>query len=416
MHISVYEYGYLQVGESYNDIVFTEVHYKELAKYLTENKSCGYYSLLYNKIRFANFVGVIKIFDVTIEILPKIEKSDADEKTWRNALIKMLYISLQVESNTTTLANIHVNQQSVLTTYIELFLTQTESLLHKGLIKKYKKKQSNKTALKGKLVFSKHITQNLIHAERFYVEDNEYNQDNVFNFILQAAMECIIKIDPLFHVTHKAKSLLTILPECTPLKISESLFSRLKFDRKTEHYKTAIELARIILLNYHPDVKSGSNSILAIMFDMNLLWENYMYYMLKRAGYEKGIEVSGQQKKLFWHHQDDDWTLKLKPDLVLSKDGINIVIDTKWKYDSQICIQDIRQVYTYGDYFSASKNFLMYPDKLEYNGIVIEEGNFYNTTSNDAYKDKSCSLMYVDIIDDGELNRQIGAVILDSLF
>ncbi len=413
--ISVYEYGFLQVGESYNNIEFTETLYKELAKYLTANKNCGYYSLLYNKIRFANYVGVIKVGDVTIEILPKIEKAEGDEKTWRNALIKMLYISLQVEASTTTLANINVNQQSVLTTYVNLFLTETETLLHKGLIKKYRKEQGNKNALKGKLVFSKHITQNLTHAERFYVEYNDYNRDNIYNFILQAATECIIKIDPSFYLTNKAKSLLNLLPECSSVKISETLFSKLKFDRKTDGYKTAIELARIILLNYHPDVKSGSNNILAIMFDMNLLWENYMYYMLKRAGYEKGVEVSGQQKMLFWHHQED-WDLKLKPDLVLSKGDTNIVIDTKWKYDSQISIQDVRQIYAYGDYFSASKNYLMYPDKLTKGEIKVSEGTFYETQSDDEFKDKTCSLMYVDIMSDDSLNMEIGTSILTKLF
>ncbi len=413
--ISVYEYGFLQVGEEYNNVRFTETTYKELAKYLTANKNCGYYSLLYNKIRFANYVGVIKVGDITIEILPKIEKAENDEKTWRNALIKMLYISLQVEANTTTLADINVNQQSVLSTYINLFLTETETLLHKGLIKKYKKEQGNKTALKGKLVFTKHITQNLTHAERFYVEYNDYNRDNVYNFILRAAVECIIKIDPSFYLTNKAKTVLNLLPECSPVKISESLFSKLKYDRKTDGYKTSIELARIILLNYHPDVKSGSNNILAIMFDMNLLWENYMYYMLKRAGNEYGVEISGQQKKHFWHHEDD-WDLRLKPDLVLSKGGTNIVIDTKWKYDSQISIQDVRQIYAYGDYFTASKNYLMYPDKLEKGEIEIREGRFYEADSENNFKDKACSLMYIDIIKENGLNMEIGNSILAKLF
>lgn len=151
------------------------------------------------------------------------------------------------------------------------------------------------------------------------------------------------------------------------------------------------------------------------MFDMNLLWENYMYYMLKRAGNEKDIEVSGQQKMLFWHH-DKDWDLKLKPDLVLSKGDVNIVIDTKWKYDSQISIQDVRQIYAYGDYFSASKNYLMYPDKLEKKEIEIDVGNFYDTQTGDEFKEKMCSLMYIDIMNEAGLNMEIGTSILKELF
>lgn len=413
--ISVYEYGFLQVGERYNGIEFTDTLYKELAKYLTANKNCGYYSLLFNKIKFAYYVGVIKVGDVTIEILPKIEKANSDEKTWRDVLIKMLYISLQVEANTTTLANINVNQQSVLTTYINLFLNETETLLHKGLIKKYRKEQGNKTSLKGKMLFSEHIKHNLTHAERFYVEYNDYNKDNIYNFLLKATLECIIKIDPSFYLTSKSKTLLYTMPECSPIKISEELFSRIAYDRKTEHYKTALELARIILMNYHPDVKSGTNNILAIMFDMNLLWENYMYYVLRKAGAKMGIEVYGQQKKLFWHHEDD-WDLQLKPDLVLEKDKRKVVIDTKWKYDSKISIQDVRQMYAYGDYFEANENYLMYPDKLDNLKLSTHTGNFYETNNKSNFTNKTCSLMYVDILDGNKLNREIGEEILKYCF
>ena len=118
---------------------------------------------------------------------------------------------------------------------------------------------------------------------------------------------------------------------------------------------------------------------------------------------------------LFWHHQED-WDLKLKPDLVLSKGDTNIVIDTKWKYDSLISIQDVRQIYAYDDYFSASKNFLMYPDKLTKGEIKVSEGIFYETQSDDEFKDKTCSLMYVDIMSDDSLNMEIGTSILTKLF
>ena len=101
---------------------------------------------------------------------------------------------------------------------------------------------------------------------------------------------------------------------------------------------------------------------------------------------------------------------------MLSKDDINIVIDTKWKYDSQISIQDVKQIYDYGDYFFASKNHLMYPDKLTKGEIEISEGSFYETQSDHEFKDKTCSLMYVDIMSDDSLNLEIGTSILTRLF
>lgn len=58
----------------------------------------------------------------------------------------------------------------------------------------------------------------------------------------------------------------------------------------------------------------------------------------------------------------------------------------------------------------------MYPDKLAKDEIEISEGSFYETQSDDEFKDKTCSLMYVDILSGDSLNLEIGTSILTRLF
>jgi hypothetical protein len=57
--ICVYEYSWLIVGRTYNDIEFTPNHKDLLAQYLTMNPGCGYYTVYYDRVRFCNYVGVI---------------------------------------------------------------------------------------------------------------------------------------------------------------------------------------------------------------------------------------------------------------------------------------------------------------------------------------------------------------------
>ena len=55
--------------------------------------------------------------------------------------------------------------------------------------------------------------------------------------------------------------------------ITLDTFTRLRYDRSTERYRYAVALARLIILNYQPDVRAGREDVLAILFNMNELFE-----------------------------------------------------------------------------------------------------------------------------------------------
>lgn len=417
--IYVYEYGTLKVGEVYNGNTFRETHFDLLAQYLTINPKCRFFSLLHRRVKFCNYVGVIKVGEISIEILPKTDKHEETEEVWQSVLINMLAISLQVEAKTTTTADIQIKRHNVLETYIQLFLDEVKRIVHHGLVKKYRQNMSNQTSLKGKLLLHKHALKNLVHAERFYVSHSVYDRDNVYNYILQKTLSGIKNLNVSVDLNQSCKSLLLDFPDCTPVGISEKLFQKLSFNRKTERYRTAIQLARIILLNYHPDIKGGNNNVLAIMFDMNHLWENFVYWSVKRASSNTEFElaVKAQQKALFWQHPEE-WSLRIKPDLVLDlkKDGVtkSFILDTKWKYESETSIEDIRQMFAYSHYFSRENTYLIYPNKLD-QSVRLEQGYFYSPGLK-TFSSKTCGTGFINVIVDHKLNRDIGHSLLNELF
>lgn len=414
-----YEYSSLRIGETYNGVTFKESHFNELAKYLTANPKPSLFSLLHRRVRFCNFVGVLKVGDVMIEVLPKTDRHEEDQDVWQSVLLNMLAISLDVEAQCTTNADIQMKRHSVLETYIELFLNEARTIVHHGLVKKYRDQTSNQNSLKGRLQIQKHVSKNLVHAERFYVTHTIYDRNNIYNAILRETLECLCIVNISDSLTKQASSLLLDIPECVGPAVREETFDRLIFDRKTERYRTAIQLARTILLNFHPDVKGGTNNVLAIMFDMNHLWENYVYWILKKSARKSDFEVKvlAQKKRLFWQHPDK-WSLRLVPDLLieLTKDKItkSFILDTKWKYQSDTTAEDVRQMYAYSHYFGVPQSFLLYPDKIS-EGIRLSEGLFHKATL--AWNPElTCGVGFINLLEGRKLNKSIGPAILNTLF
>lgn len=331
-------------------------------------KGTPFFTLINSGVKFCEYVGVLQVGNLTIEVLPKTDALD-DKDTWQRFLVSMLRTTGMLDIEQTGFASLKLKGNSILDLYFLLFLKEVKYLLQTGLVKKYKSTEGNSFALKGNLVFGKQIQQNLVHAERFYVRSSVYSQDNIYNRLLVKTAKLIAQIaKPSISAT--AKSIIFDLPECGDIAVSESTFTRLVFDRKTDAYKNAIGIARLLLLNYHPDIRRGENNVIALMFDMNALWERYVYRTLKRKLNETHpgeYEVREQLSSGFWKPKDGSMRT-IRPDIVIyqipEKQKAHIVLDTKWKRpaNNKPDDGDLKQMLIYNLYKMAARSALVYPD------------------------------------------------------
>lgn len=139
-------------------------------------------------------------------------------------------------------------------------------------------------------------------------------------------------------------------------------------------------MARLLLLNYHPDLSKGGNHVLALMFDMNLLWEKFVLVSL-RKGFktnDKSIRVRGQVSKYFWEPKEGART-SIRPDIVIDINASeSVILDTKWKNLGGVnpSPDDLRQMYVYHQYYKAQKVAIIYPgtDKIREGRYVEVDG------------------------------------------
>lgn len=370
--IITYEHQSVKLGETEN---FEQKHLLALQRYYGE-KGMRFFSLIHNGVKFNQFVGVIQVDALVIEVLPKTDQT-GDECHWRKLLIGMLRAVHSLNVHTSGSSDLKLKSNSILDLYLEVFISEVEQLLYKGLIKQYRRREGNSLALKGKLVFTKHIQQNLIHQEQFYVNHQTYDRENAFNQIIYKALLLVRGINTSTSLQSRIGSLLLYFPIMNDIYVTEETFSRLQFNRKTEPYREAIIIARLLLLNYHPDVSRGNNHVMTLMFDMNNLWELFILQCLKKYSPPE-IHVLGKVKKTFWENNSNT-KIGMEPDIVIKTQFDTYILDTKWKIlnGNRPADDDLKQMYVYTKYFESSHTALVYPnDSVESSvGVFRHERN-----------------------------------------
>ncbi len=274
-----------------------------------------YFDGIRKGVKFKQYVGVIQIGNITIEILPKADKQKAteeDKKDWHNILLKMLAKCKRIKVDSVSEASLRKRYHSLLDLYFELFIQQVNLLLEQGLIKTYRKNNGNLNALKGRLRFEKNIQNNLIHKERFFTTHQVYDYDHLLNQILYKALLVLQSITKNTALSDSIIRTLGNFPEIEEKSINKSHFDSLVANRKSTKYDEAIKISKMILLNYSPDIKGGGENMLALLFDMNKLWEEYVYRVLAKHQ-DDDLKVRFRNSDKFWENK------RIKPDIVLTK-------------------------------------------------------------------------------------------------
>jgi 5-methylcytosine-specific restriction enzyme subunit McrC len=415
---------------------FKQKHWYALCRYLEnvnkkEEKRIEYFRILNKGIQFTNFVGVIQAGNLTIEVLPKVdqetttaanesiddlERNDqqtANEKSqWQRVLLDMLKECSLLRVNHVDYANLNLRSNSILDIYLELFLAETEKLLHEGLLKKYREHEGNQTALKGQLQFSKQIAYNSTHQERFYVRYSEYNRNNIYNQILCKTLGLIPKISNSSYLLDKVGRLQLDFPEVSNGNINAEIFNRLQFDRKTERYKEALLISKMLLLNYRPDITGGNENVIAILIDMNKLWEEFVYRRLRKEEANYNISVQRQQSESFWISDALTRPKTIRPDIVIKAGDEIIIVDTKWKMIEGLIPgdEDLKQMFTYNLFWQCNRSILLYPALDEQQS----HGDYFDFIEKGKHKTK-CTVQTGTVLHNGRLNPKFGGQLARSL-
>jgi hypothetical protein len=307
-------------------------------------------------IQARNYVGVLQTKSgLTIEILPKIaDKNDAERS--KAVFIKMLRTLKNFPFKSSNLASLKTQNLPLLEIFISMFLCELEALVKKGIKSDYVALEENLNFLKGKLNINEQIKRNSIHKERFYVGYSEFLSDIKINRIIKTTLKFLYKKSNSSKNQQKIRELLFIFDEVWECEDYKNFFAKLVINRQVKHYEQTLLWCKIFLLGNSFTPHNGDDLALALLFDMNALFESYVGNFIKKSF--PGTILQHSEKHLI----EEPKSFKLRPDIFLKG---KFIADTKWKIISSrddISQADLYQLYAYGKKHPCDgKLHLIYP-------------------------------------------------------
>jgi 5-methylcytosine-specific restriction enzyme subunit McrC len=401
--LSVFEYDKLRVGER----GFKREHYDRLLQW-NEANGFKYFDAGPSSITFAQYVGVIQVADLVIQVLPKADR-DGDTGKWQCALIEMLSLVHHLPLTSTTESHLHKRHSSILDFFFDLYVRDVQGLVRRGLVKQYHRDTSNQLALKGRIHWPGHLRENLVRRERFHVTHQVYDTDHFLHALLKRALAIVqdTALNPL--IAGRAQDIEWVFESVKNQPLSTANLERIRLGRKSQGYSRAVQLAKMIVLDHAPDIKGGRTKLLGLMFDMNVLFERVVLKLLQRAAIGTDLTITGQDSRLFWNRQ------KIRPDIVIRRgDKVELIIDTKWKVpkNDSPADADLKQMYVYNLQYGAKRSTLLYPHVEGAENVAAG----YAPWSWGEERPHACALEYLDLVGPtGALNKDCCAPILERL-
>lgn len=336
--------------------------------------------------RTTQWVGVVQVPGVQIEILPKIDalagatgRSETDpgaataQFEARRNLLYMLALSGDVPVRSRDVARLAVRQAPLSETLAAIFADRLRQELLRGPERAYLEQEANLRRFKGKLLVPRQTLHNAAHRERFYCRYDEFSDDTLMNRVFRASCRVLLGATRTPATQDTLRQCLLLLDGVGDTEVQPADFDRIAINRQNERFEDVLRFCRLLLAGRTPTVEAGGTRTFSLLFDMNKVFERFVAAFLRRYVIPRlvGVELFPQAA----HHQrhlmacEGTGVLRLKPDLLVhGPAGRRLVMDTKWKLLAPgrrgrggVGEGDLYQLYAYARRYGCQGSVLLYP-------------------------------------------------------
>ncbi len=342
-------------------------------------------------LRAGSVVGVLRVGELNIEILPKIDYPIEpeggtpvhafhlpEESAARN-LLTMLSYAYDLPIIEQDLVDVDIRSARWFDLLTRLFVSHLHRQALSGLSQGYVTTRAALPVMRGRWDVQRQIQRSGHSGHTFDVVFDEYSVDIPINQVFRFVLEQIYPLTSDLQTRQMVDDLrqwfdpVTLRPQ-----METSLVESITFNRLNDRFRTAFRLAQLFLSGEIIQMTTGSLQASAFLLDMNALFEQFTAAFLER--HRQAILPSGWQKatlrrqskgvSLFLAHSENRGIFRLRPDLLIALPGQNapqLVADTKYKLLSLTQpglgadAVDFYQMLAYAVRLKCSRGLLIYP-------------------------------------------------------
>jgi len=216
-----------------------------------------------------------------------------------------------------------------------LYTRLTVQVLRRGLLAGYHPMADASHTVRGRIDLAEQLRRRPGLALPLAVTWQEYDDDIIENQLLLAAARLLRPLpirDP--HVRHELRRIIDTMQHVTPVQYQPGGVPAIIWTRLNQHYRPAVELARLLLQHTSVDLTSGTTRTPMLILNMADVFETFVRTALRRA-----LAATEAQfppgKRIPLIPLDTRDNVRLYPDLSYWQNGrCRFVGDVKYKRDT----------------------------------------------------------------------------------
>jgi 5-methylcytosine-specific restriction enzyme subunit McrC len=365
--------GYDENGKK---LYITEKSINQLEKL---NETQKFAEIHRKRIKVLNYAGVVKVGNITMEILPKFLAGDVQEVKPRIManLLEMLKYTGRLNVKEVNFAGLDL-KNDFFEIFVHIFAKNLLSLLKIKQDRSYVSRYDELRFVRERIDVRKYGS-NPAKLHKIPCTYHERSMDTPINRTLKYTAYLMLRLVESKENYRLLKQIISLLDPVKLTPVSVDFARKIRFNRLNAEFEPFINFCLTFLKGSSLTLQASQVEFFSLMIPMERLFEEFIAEVIRMNPGLVPESVRGEvliQKRIgYFVIRDGKGHFELRPD-VRVEGAERVIIDTKYKLLNEdernfgVSQQDLYQMYAYCKESGAKKCLLIYPEGL--NGEINE--------------------------------------------